>query len=84
MYILKKEQVHCAKTATIPLLRAAHFSLEKPETLLQAIDIHAVSSQELCEWITNLQHILAEGHEMGAVKVFDWFLVKVNAEVGGV
>lgn len=67
-----------------PLLCAAQSSLEKLETLLQAIEIYIVSAQELRERITGCQHSSAWDQKMGAVKVFERFLVKVNAEFGSV
>lgn len=56
------------------LLHVEHSSLEKLEILLEAIDIHAMSPQKLCEWITGRQHSSAWDQEMGAVKVFECFL----------
>lgn len=77
-YILKKGGDPLCENGDA-LLHAAHSSLEKLETLLQAIDIHAVSPQELREQITGCQHSSAWDQKMGAVKVFERFLVKVNA-----
>lgn len=82
-YILKNGEDSLCGTGLNHFLHAAHSSLEMLETLLQAIDIHEASPQELRERIIRWQHKLVEDHRMGAMKMLGRFLMRM-AELGSV